>query len=149
MRFSHNWVMMSNIKLSEEIWVSIYRQWIWADQLRSLFRNALPDSLLDLDLSGNFTIQPYWMLMSLWYSMLFTVLEALDESKIEVPDVQSEIDELYPILKRYRNATFHIQKGYWTQKWSDLVLDDTSADKVHKIHRQVGAFLLKSMKVEE
>ena len=41
----------------EEIWNLIYRQWIWADQLRSYFELHLPEK--ELNLSENFTIEPY------------------------------------------------------------------------------------------
>ena len=41
----------------EEIWNSIYRQWICADQLRSYFELHLPEK--ELNLSEDFTIEPY------------------------------------------------------------------------------------------
>lgn len=128
---------------SNTVWISIYRQWIWADHLRSYFGAALPEK--ELDLSGNFTIEPYWMFMCLWYGVLFSVLEALREIKVNVPEVQEDINQMYPILKKYRNAVFHVQEDYWPDKWRNLILDDTSAEKIHLIHKKVGIFLLKNL----
>lgn len=127
-----------------KIWDSIYRQWMWADHLRDCFGNALPDK--SNSFLGNFTIETYWMFMSLWCAVLFTVLEALKENRIKIPEVQNEIDQMYQILKRYRNAVFHVQPKYWTKKWRDLILDNTSAYKIQKIHKQVGIFLLNTLK---
>jgi len=127
----------------EEIWNSIYRQWIWADQLRSYFELHLPEK--ELNISEDFTIEPYWMFMCLWYGILFTVLETLKEIKVSVPEIQEDINKMYPVLKRYRNAVFHVQEKYWPVKWRTLILDDSSADKIHLIHKQVGIFLLKNL----
>ena len=74
----------------EEIWNSIYRQWIWADQLRSYFELHLPEK--ELNLSENFTIEPYWMFMCPWYGILFSVLEALRKIKISVLKIQEDIN---------------------------------------------------------
>jgi len=131
---------------STNIWDSIYRQWIWADHLRTYFGNALPEK--ELDLSGDFTIEAYWIFMSLWYGILFSVIEALKEIRVEVPEVQKDIDQMYLILKRYRNAVFHVQTGYWTEKWRRLVLDEASSEKIHKIHKRVGIFLLETLKMK-
>ena len=130
----------------DKIWDSIYRQWIWADHLRDYFGAALPEKKLDL--SGDFTLEPYWMFMCLWYGTLFSVLEALKKIKVEVPEVQGDINLLYPFLKRYRNAVFHTQKVYWPDKWKNLILDETSVEKIQKIHKQVGIFLLEQLQLE-
>ena len=85
------------------------------------------------------------MFMCLWYGILFSVLEALKEIKISVPEIQEDINKMYPVLKTYRNAVFHVQKKYWSNKWRNLLLDDSSADKIHLIHKQVGIFLIKNL----
>jgi hypothetical protein len=135
--------MENKEKLSNTIWHSIYRQWIWADHLRNYFSAELPEKKLSL--SGDFTIEPYWMLMCLWYGVLFSVLEALREIKVNVPEVQKDIDKMYLTLKKYRNAVFHVQKEYWSNKWRNLILDETSAKKINLIHKQVGIFLLENL----
>jgi len=134
-----------NVKneFSNTIWSSVYRQWIWADHLRNYFGAELPEK--ELNLSGNFTIEPYWMLMCLWYGVLFSVLEALRKIKVTVPGIQKDIDQMYPILRRFRNAVFHVQEDYWSEKWRNLILDNASAEKINLIHKQVGIFLLKGL----
>jgi hypothetical protein len=111
--------------------------------LGNYFSAELPEKKLSL--SGDFTIEPYWMLMCLWYGVLFSVLEALREIKVNVPEVQKDIDKMYPTLKKYRNAVFHVQKEYWSNKWRNLILDETSAKKINLIHKQVGIFLLENL----
>jgi len=83
--------------------------------------------------------------MCLWYGILFSVLETLKEIKISVSKIQEDINKMYPVLKRYRNAVFHVQEEYWSVKWRNLILDDSSADKIHLIHKQAGIFLLKNL----
>ena len=83
--------------------------------------------------------------MCLWYGILFLVLETLKEIKISVSKIQEDINKMYPVLKRYRNAVFHVQEEYWSVKWRNLILDDSSADKIHLIHKQAGIFLLKNL----
>ena len=85
------------------------------------------------------------MFMCLWYGILFLVLETLKEIKISVSKIQEDINKMYPVLKRYRNAVFHVQEEYWSVKWRNLILDDSSADKIHLIHKQAGIFLLKNL----
>ena len=138
--------MKNKKEFSNTISNSIYRQWIWADHLRNYFSAELPEK--ELNLSENFTIEPYWMFMCLWYGVLFSVLEALKKIKVNVPEIQKDIDQMYPILKKYRNAVFHVQEEYWSDKWRNLILDDTSADKINLIHKQVGIFLLKNLTKE-
>ena len=62
----------------------------------------------ELNLSENFTIEP---IGCLWYGILFSVLEALRKIKISVPEIQEDINKMYPVLKRYRNAVFHVQEN--------------------------------------
>ena len=62
-----------------------------------------------------------------------------------MPKIQEDINKMYPVLKRYRNAIFHVQEEYWSVKWRNLILDDSSADKIHLIHKQAGIFLLKNL----
>ena len=83
--------------------------------------------------------------MCLWYGILFSVLETLKEIKVSMPEIQEDINKMYPVLKRYRNAVFHVQEEYYPDKWRNLILDDSSADKIRLIHKQVGIFLLKNL----
>ena len=138
--------MKNKEKFSKTILNSIYRQWIWADHLRNYFGAELPEK--ELNLSGNFTIEPYWMFMCLWYGVLFSVIDALKEINIEIPEIQKDIDQMYDTLRLYRNAVFHVQEEYWPDKWRNLILDKTSADKINLIHKQIGIFLLKELKKE-
>ncbi len=130
-------------KGNNAVWDSIYRQWIWADHLRNYFEETLPEK--ELNINGNFTIEPYWMFMCLWYGILFSVLDALKELEVEIPEVQDDINVIYPILKKYRNGVFHIQKNYWPDKWLMLILDESTASKIERIHKKVGEFLLKNL----
>lgn len=131
-------------KKSNKIQNYIYRQLIWADHLRDYFGNSLPKKKLDLSI--DFTIEPHWMFMSLWYGILFSVLEALNKIKVKVPGVKEDINQMYEILRKYRNAVFHVQDKYQNKKQRKLILDDKSVEKINKIHKTVGLFLLETLK---
>lgn len=130
------------------IYDSIYRQWIWADLLRNHFHKTLPKKTQlknQIFSNDDFTLEPFWIFLSLWYSILFSVLEVLKNNKIKIKDINKEINFIYPILKRYRNAVFHIQKKYWNDKWRDLILQDKTADIIIKVHKRIGEFLLNNL----
>ena len=137
--------MMNNEKIS-----IIHRHWIWANTINLLFHNEVLK--LNKPASNNdyvkLFISPYGAYMCIWYGLLFAILEALKEEKITIPDIQNDIDDIYNSLRHFRNAVFHAQKKYWSPKFFKIMKDKYSVDKIWRVHKKIGDFLLSKIKEE-
>ncbi len=134
--------------MNNEIISIIHRHWIWANTIKLLFHKEI--TKVSRHRSNNdyvrIFISPYGTYMCMWYGLLFAVLEALKEEKIIIPNIQKDIDDIYSSLRHFRNAVFHAQKKYWSPKFFEIMKDHDSADKIWKVHKEVGDFLLSKIK---
>jgi hypothetical protein len=113
---------------------AIHRHWIWAERIRLEYYDRLkanpPKSgdLLEWFMTGEA------MYLCIWYGLLFTVCEGLRTDRLTVPGVQNEINTLYPSLKLFRNAIFHIQPDYFTEKIFSFLQDPGTDSTIKTIH---------------
>jgi hypothetical protein len=121
---------------------AIHRHWIWANAIRQKFyefqmeRSPATEGALDWFLSSA------GMHMCLWYGLLFVVCQALRQGGFEVPNLQPEIDEIYEGLHDFRNAIFHVQPKYWSDKLFKIMKDPESPTKIRNVHKGIGKWLL-------
>lgn len=80
-----------------------------------------------------------------WYGLLFAVCEGIKDKGITIPGVQSEIDRIYDPLKRFRSAVSHPQEKYWSRKLLEFVEGDGNATLAHKVHKEVGDWIIGEM----
>jgi hypothetical protein len=125
--------------VNDEALLSIARHWTWADCVREQFKVALTGSVPD-DL-WSFCKRPEVGYMFIWYALLFAVCEGLKEQRVKIPNAQAEIDGLYQMLKRCRNAVAHVQPRYWSQKLLDFVVLPKNATAVHTVHNATGEWI--------
>ena len=125
--------------------MAIQRHWLWSDKMRTQFKIYLPTLLEEFnDLGDLFPISDGWVYMSLWYGMMFSVLEALEENKVVIPSIAKDVNKIYEKLRLYRNAVFHVQKRYWpSSKIMPLINDEETTEIVHRIHKEIEAFLIR------
>jgi len=123
--------------------VPIHRHWIWANWMKKRFDETLPEhmALLESDIAQLF-ITPPGMYMCLWYGLLYTVCEALHESRIDIGPLQTDIEKIYANLRLLRNAVFHIQQEYWSVKMQSILDDPESASTIRRVHDGVGEWFL-------
>jgi hypothetical protein len=80
---------------------------------------------------------------SLWYGLLYVVVEGMEELKIE----DSGIGRLLKspnkdLLRRFRNGVFHFQANYYDARFEDF-LNKKSSDKwVRKLHFEIGRYFI-------
>lgn len=125
--------------MRDEVLMSIARHWVWATWIRDRFGISLKRTNL-VDPSKVY-LKPAGAYMLVWYGLLFAVCEELRKRRVAVPEVQKEIDSLYSSLKQCRNATFHVQRKYWSRKLLDFITVPDNATKVHGIHDAIGKWL--------
>lgn len=131
--------------MDESLLLAIQRHWVWADKMREQFRHRLPSLLKEFEKHGDFfPISDGFVYMSLWYGLLFSVLEAMKKAKIVIPSIAADIKKVYDKLRWYRNAVFHVQKQYWpSKKYMPLINYEETSEIVHRIHKEVEAFLVR------
>lgn len=84
--------------------------------------------------------------MSYWYGGLYVVVEAWLKELGDVNDPR--IDGLLAntayvdLLRRYRNATFHYQPGYFHDKFLELMREGEEANNwIHDLHKAFQSYL--------
>ena len=130
---------MNNEKIS-----IIHRHWIWANTVQCLFAKEVLKKAIS-KANNNYVkifISPYGAYMCIWHGLLFSVLEALKEEKITISHIQNDIVDIYDPLRHFRNAVFHAQEKYWSPKYFEIMKDKNSSDKIWRVHKEVGIFLL-------
>ena len=107
------------------------RQWMWADRMKTELLSEY-DGTIPNDLESSF-----WMYLSLWLSLLYSVLEALREAEIRIASIQELIDVNYEDLRIFRNHVVHVQPHNPGLIKSDL-------DDLVQLHDGVGKFLVEN-----
>jgi hypothetical protein len=129
--------------VNDEALLSIARHWTWAHCVREQFKVALSGSVLDD--TWLFYKRPEVGYMFIWYALLFAVCEGLKEQRVMIPGVQAEIDGLYKMLKRCRNAVVHVQPESWSRKLLDFVVLPENGTTVHAVHNAIGDWIRDEM----
>lgn len=125
----------------------IDRQWTWANTMKILYEDSLKKTPKEILFNPTkFYINPVGCYHNLWYSLLFTVLETLRDWSIEIDTVQDDINEVYPLLKQLRHATFHRPKKYIDKRFYNLLTIKHVGNKLRNIHGVIGSLLLEIMK---
>ena len=107
------------------------RQWMWADRMKTELLSEY-DGTIPNDLESSF-----WMYLSLWLSLLYSVLEALREAEIRIASIQELIDVNYEGLRIFRNRVVHVQPHNPESIKATL-------DELVQLHDAVGEFLVEN-----
>lgn len=130
----------------DQLW-ALHRHWMWCNVIKKNFEievKKMMDGKLSKD-SAKLIPDRYGAYMSIWYGMLFGVLEALKEEGITIPSIENDINSIYDSLRLYRNAVFHPQKQYWSNKLIKIMEDKDSVNKIWKIHDELGGYFLREI----
>lgn len=125
--------------------MTLHRHWIWANIMREDFYEELKRNPSKPENGDDFYPDRQGAYMSLWYGMLFGVLEVVKEKKIDIPGLD-DLDNIYDSLRLFRNAVFHPQPEYWSHKTYELFKDEQSAIKIRKVHSSLGKYFLECLR---
>jgi hypothetical protein len=119
----------------------LHRYFIWANEMRTDFDGTLGQKKQQ-------RIKQF-MYMSLWYGMLYVVIEGWYDLGLN----DSKVDELLKsknvnLLKRYRNGVFHFQKRkYYDRRFMDLIQNGEEVVVwVQNLNKEIGRFFLEQLK---
>lgn len=131
---------MSKAGLNNDEFLVIHRHWMWSNIMRQNFDNELkklqggkPRKGLFADYLGAY--------MCTWYGLLFGVLEVVKIEKLDIEGLE-DLDTIYHELRKFRNAVFHPQPKYWSQKFVPFLTAPNSVTKIRKIHDALGKYFL-------
>jgi len=132
--------------LNREEFAALHRHWMWANIIKKHFESAIADARQRGAISPEELFpEAYGAYMSIWYGMLYGVLEVLKEKSVAVPKIQGDIDSIFDSLRLYRNAVFHPQPKYWSPKLFEIMNDPESAKRIWGVHAGLGEFFLEEL----
>jgi hypothetical protein len=134
------------VMLTADIALSIWRHWAWSDRMRELFLYYLKDDFSNLP--PDFLEQPsFWVssmvtTMALWYALLYVTCEAIEkEAGIDMQTISADYPKVSDRLRRFRNATFHVQSEFWSSKIMEILKDPETATTISSVHKAVEQWL--------
>ena len=125
--------------MSEAI-LSLHRYFIWANRMRTHFDELLQPGVFTTPL-GEIESRLY---MSYWYGGLYVVAEGWKELHLS----DTKIDDLLnspnlSLLRRYRNGSFHFQKIYNDQRFTELIEGGTNVVAwARELNQEFGRYFL-------
>ncbi|MGB9722005.1 MAG: hypothetical protein ACPL28_11080 [bacterium] len=92
-----------------------------------------------------------FMYMSLWYGVLYVVIEGWRELRLRDKIIDSLLmSSNVNLLRRYRNAVFHFQKDYYDERFMEFITKGKNCvEWVRNLHEQFGRFFLLFFNPEE
>lgn len=132
--------------LSIEEFGLLHRHWTWASYQRTLFEKQLGE--WDGEFEAWHLANEGWGTMLLWYGLLWAVIEAFEERKIQLGGpFQDDLAAVSDDLRRCRNAVFHVPKGsaYVDQRITAWIERPDSAARIRRISRAFGRLFCEEM----
>lgn len=120
---------------------TLHRYYIWANRMRTHFDEVLSKGVP----VGKDEIECF-LYMSYWYGGLYVVIEGWRELKITDPVIDTLLQSPnVQLLRRYRNGTFHFQRKYLDEKFTDLFAKGSyTVAWVRNLNVEFGRYFLKS-----
>ena len=126
--------------------LSILRHWTWADRQKELFefylRNDFPNlSEGDIGKPG-FFVSSMVTCLCIWYALLYATCDGINkEVGINVSTIAPAFAKNEDLLRHFRNATFHVQPKYLSEKLLEVLKNPDVAVAIRSIHDNVGEWL--------
>jgi hypothetical protein len=129
---------------------ALHRYYCWTTLLKRDFEVALSrgdwlpkGAESPLILPWKYMSSDVGMYMAYWYASLFVVCEGWLELGLSDPEVERLLAEPnLDLLKRYRNGTFHYQKKYFDERFTDFQKEQGSVIWVRELSQALGAWFL-------
>jgi hypothetical protein len=126
--------------VEEEKFMALYRHWMWADIIRENFDNELRKTQGQEFTPGDFADRKF-AYMCIWYGMLYGVLEQVKQMELSIDGLENT-NGIFDSLRPFRNAVFHPQAKYLSEKFMRVFNEKDSVVKIRTIHDSSGKFFL-------
>ena len=121
----------------------IYRHWIWANLQKISFEQSFKSKEMfdppEMVMAGRGPI-----FMFVWYGLLWSVIEAIEERRFEVRGaLREDIANMRDALKRCRNAVMHVpsSNNLLDPRIQELIELPESVLRIRRIHHGLGRLL--------
>ncbi|MCK5588863.1 MAG: hypothetical protein KAI16_00950 [Candidatus Pacebacteria bacterium] len=124
---------------------TLHRYYIYAISMKSHFEEILKNE-------QNTKEQQIMrdMYMSLWYGMLYVVVEGWQQLKLTDEKINKLLkSNNIKLLKRYRNGTFHFQKNYNDDRFKDFFNEPTTVEWSRSLNKHLGRWFLENLKKQK
>jgi len=125
---------------------TLHRYYIWANRMRTHFDDLLKGG----EVKGLFTGRggqsiEATMYMSLWYALLYVVVEGWRRLRLSDPvidELLSKADHVR-VLKRYRHGVAHFQSNYVDSRFTEIMKDsEATVPWIRDLNRELGRWFL-------
>ena len=124
---------------------TLHRYFIWADRMRVFFLKTLKDK--DKYSSKKYFDIDSRLYMSLWYGLLYVVIEGWMDLKLKDKEIDKLIkDKNTELLKRYRNGVFHFQKKYNDDRFENFFKEDSTVEWLKNLREEFSRWFLEYYK---
>ena len=134
--------------MNDEAFTTLHRHWVWCQVIKENYDRELHFRRGEIGLTSErweLLATRYGAFKSLWYGLLFSILETLEKNKVVIGGIEEEISSVYKPLKRYRHAVFHPQPKYWSEKLFEISKDKNSAKKILKVHEALRGYFCEEL----
>jgi hypothetical protein len=138
---------MTPITEAQHRLAALYRHWLTADAVNHHLRRSMqqPEPVppgLSAEWMQAGTFMSGVSVMSVWYSLLFVVVEGYIELSCQDAEVNALLanEDYVNLLKRFRNATFHYQADFLSPKLGDFLAAEGSSKWIQSLNRALKAF---------
>jgi hypothetical protein len=127
---------------------SLHRYFMWANKMRILFCNEISERS---SISERLWYDNPGMFMSMWYGMLYVVVEGYKELGVH----DAKIDQLLSsqnveLLRRYRNGVFHFQRDYFDERFLNFIKEsEATVPWMHELTSSFSDFFLRQRPARE
>ena len=143
--------MKEEIKLdfNDPVYI-LHRYFIWANRMRIHFDEVLKKHIKNEINNHGFDIESM-MYMSLWYGLLYVVIEGWKTLKIQDVIINNLLTSPNTeMLKEYRNAVFHYsKKRYYDNRFEAFYKETTSGKWARELNSEFSRFFLGYFKNEK
>lgn len=135
--------------------LALYAHWCNADAIRIFVHADLPEGECDGDLPKELSrlgaISSSLSRLSVWYSLLYVVVEGYGELKLIDADIDALLKQRKYVeyLRIFRNATFHYQRNPLTKKARAFLCAEDSEIWIRSMNRALEKFFLARLPIKE
>jgi hypothetical protein len=121
--------------------LTLHRYFIWANRMRTHLDEVLSKGAPVEETKTQIESLLY---MSYWYGGLYVVIEGWRELKLTDPVIDTLLQSPnVQLLRRYRNGTFHFQRKYLDERFTDLFAKGTDVVAwVRNLNSEFGRYFL-------
>jgi hypothetical protein len=133
--------------------VALHKHWCTADAVKLSVAAPVHDGLPNWpeELLALATLHSQFLRLSVWYALLYVVVEGYRELKANDPAVNQLLanEAMADTLRRFRNAVFHFQEDPVGPKLMEFLQAQDSERWAHQLHAAFKAFFEAALPLEE